>query len=107
MNSNNVLQAGFFIVVLLAAAVPMARYLSNVMDGSSRVVANVGTGREISVLELARTVVELCGKRSAIEHAPARSGEILKSLARVDRLRDKFGIAAETPLVDGLRNTLA
>ena len=38
MNSNNVLQAGFFIVVLLAAAVPMARYLSNVMDGSSRVV---------------------------------------------------------------------
>ena len=38
MNSNNVLQAGLFIVVLLAAAVPMARYLSAVMDGSSRVV---------------------------------------------------------------------
>ena len=38
MNSNNVLQAGLFIVVLLAAAVPLARYLSAVMDGSSRVV---------------------------------------------------------------------
>jgi K+-transporting ATPase ATPase A chain len=38
MNSNNVLQAGLFIVVLLAAAVPMSRYLSAVMDGSSRVV---------------------------------------------------------------------
>ena len=36
MNSNNVLQAGLFIVVLLAAAVPMSRYLSAVMDGSYR-----------------------------------------------------------------------
>src|SRR3984885_2828497 len=38
MNSNNVLQAGLFIVVLLLAAVPMSRYLTNVMDGTSRVV---------------------------------------------------------------------
>jgi K+-transporting ATPase ATPase A chain len=38
MNSNNVLQTVLFIVVLLAAAVPMSRYLSAVMDGSSRVV---------------------------------------------------------------------
>jgi K+-transporting ATPase ATPase A chain len=38
MNSNNVLQAGLFIIVLLAAAVPVSRYLGAVMDGSSRVV---------------------------------------------------------------------
>ena len=75
-------------------------------DGGSRVVANVGTGGEISVLELARTVVELCGGRSPIEHAPARPGEILKSRARVDRLRDALGVVAETKLVDGLRATL-
>ncbi len=76
-------------------------------DGGSRVVANVGTGGEISVLELARTVVELCGGRSTIEHAPPRAGEILKSRARVDRLRDVFGVVAETKLADGLRATLA
>ncbi len=76
-------------------------------DGNSRVVANVGTGREISVLELARTVVDLCGGRSPIEHAPPRPGEILKSLARVDRLRAAFGVVAETALADGLRATLA
>jgi UDP-glucose 4-epimerase len=75
-------------------------------DGNSRVVANVGTGGEISVLELARTVVELCGGRSEIHHAPPRAGEILKSRARVDRLRDAFGVVAETKLVDGLRATL-
>jgi UDP-glucose 4-epimerase len=75
-------------------------------DGADRVVANVGTGGEITVLELARSIVELCGGRSAIEHAPARPGEILKSRARVDRLRDALGVVAETSLLDGLRETL-
>lgn len=70
-------------------------------------IANVGTGSEITVLELARTVVELCGQRSAIEHAAPRAGEILRSRARVDRLRDRLGVVAETRLVDGLRATLA
>ena len=75
-------------------------------DGNSRVVANVGMGGEISVLELARTIVDLCGGRSTIEQQPARAGEILKSRARVDRLRDALGVVAETRLVDGLRATL-
>jgi UDP-glucose 4-epimerase len=75
-------------------------------DGADRVVANVGTGGEITVLELARSIVELCGGRSAIEHAPARPGEILKSRAQVDRLRDALGVVAETSLLDGLRETL-
>src|SRR6185436_20083720 len=43
-------------------------------DGNSRMVANVATGAEITVLELARTLIQLCGNRSAIEHAPARAG---------------------------------
>ncbi|AUT68901.1 potassium-transporting ATPase subunit KdpA [Paraburkholderia hospita] len=38
MNLNNVLQPALFIVVLLAAAVPISRYLTRVMDGTSRVV---------------------------------------------------------------------
>jgi len=42
MNANNLLQILLFIVVLLAAAVPVARYLSRVMDGSSRVVRVFG-----------------------------------------------------------------
>jgi len=42
MNANNILQSALFIVVLMAAAVPLARYLSAVMDGSSRVVRVFG-----------------------------------------------------------------
>ncbi|RQR64923.1 potassium-transporting ATPase subunit KdpA [Burkholderia sp. Bp9126] len=61
MNANNLFQTALFIVVLLAAAVPVARYLAAVMDGSSRVVrvfgpleralyrvAGVDAGREMS-----------------------------------------------------------
>lgn len=76
-------------------------------DGNDRVVANVGTGTEISVLELARTVIELTGGKSDVEHAPARAGEIAKSRARVERMRDLLGVVAETRLADGLRTTLA
>jgi UDP-glucose 4-epimerase len=80
--------------------------VSAAKDGNSRVVANVGTGREVTVLELAKTIVELCGGRATIEHAPARAGEILKSRAKVERLRDALGVVAETTLVDGLKLTL-
>jgi potassium-transporting ATPase potassium-binding subunit len=38
MNLNNVLQTVIFLVVLLALAVPVSRYLTRVMDGTSRVV---------------------------------------------------------------------
>ena len=80
--------------------------LADVSDVNSRLVANVGTGGETSVLELARAVNELCGNHSTIEHAPARAGEILKSRARVDRLRDHLGVVAQTKLLDGLRETI-
>jgi len=81
--------------------------LAGLGDGNSRLIANVGTGGETSVLELARAVNELCGNRSTIEHAPPRAGEILKSRARVDRLRDQLGVVAQTKLHDGLKATLA
>ena len=80
--------------------------LAAASDGNSRLIANVGTGGETSVLDLARAVNELCGNRSTIEHAPARAGEILKSRARVERLRDQLGVVAQTTLHDGLRATL-
>ncbi|WP_343666695.1 potassium-transporting ATPase subunit KdpA [Paraburkholderia tropica] len=38
MNANNLLQTGLFIAVLLALAVPVAGYITRVLDGRSRVV---------------------------------------------------------------------
>lgn len=73
---------------------------------TDRAAINVGTGSEITVKELATTIVELSGKGSKILHAPARAGEIVRSVARVDRLQDLLGIRAETRLREGLAATL-
>jgi len=76
-------------------------------DAADRAVVNVGTGTEITVTELARTIVDLAGTNVKIVHAPPRAGEILRSVARVDRAAALLGFAAETRLKDGLRATLS
>jgi UDP-glucose 4-epimerase len=67
---------------------------------------NVGTGGEITVRELARTLVELCGGRSSSRPAAPRAGESLRWGAGVVRARDRLVFRAATALVDGLRETL-
>jgi UDP-glucose 4-epimerase len=68
---------------------------------------NIGTGRAISIKELAQSVVELCGGKSQIRHAASRPGEILHSVAAVDRMFSELGVRAETPLAQGLAQTLS
>jgi len=76
-------------------------------EAGDRAICNVGTGREITINHLAQTIVELCGGRSKISHAPARAGEIVRSLAAVERAHEVFGWKAKVALEDGLRETLA
>jgi K+-transporting ATPase ATPase A chain len=54
MNTNNWLQAAVYIVVLLALAAPLGRYITAVMDGSSAVVRRLGAPLE-------RVLYRLCG----------------------------------------------
>lgn len=75
-------------------------------DGGDRAVINIGTGRETTVNELARTIVRLCGQESEMAYAAPRAGEIARSVAAVDRMDEILGIAAEVALEDGLRETL-
>jgi UDP-glucose 4-epimerase len=75
-------------------------------DGD-RAVINIGTGHEVTVNELAGTIVRLCGQRSEIVHAAERAGEIARSVADVARMRTVLGLSAEITLEDGLRETLA
>jgi len=76
-------------------------------SGGAGEALNIGTGRETTIDDLARTVVELCGGGSAVRHAAARPGEILRSVAAVARAEAALGFVAETALVDGLRQTLS
>ncbi|MBK9032739.1 MAG: NAD-dependent epimerase/dehydratase family protein [Myxococcales bacterium] len=76
-------------------------------DGGDGSAMNVGTGRETTVRELAETVVGLAGTGVTITHAPARAGEIVRSLAQVTRATAALGVTAEVTLRDGLAATLA
>jgi UDP-glucose 4-epimerase len=70
---------------------------------------NVGTGVEVSVLELIEAVAQAAGVDPAAfapEMRPARAGEVLRSCLDVTRARDDLGLAAPTPLTEGLRATL-
>jgi K+-transporting ATPase ATPase A chain len=42
MNANNLFQTALFIVVLIAVAIPLGRYMTAVLDGSSMVVRKIG-----------------------------------------------------------------
>ena len=71
---------------------------------------NIGTGAEVSVLEIIAALRQAAGAEIADgfepEFAPARSGELQRSALDVSRARAELGFSAETGLVEGMRKTL-
>jgi UDP-glucose 4-epimerase len=73
---------------------------------------NIGTGREISVLEVLGTLARVWGgdrggERVEPEFAPPRAGEVQRSCLDVTRAREALGWEAQVGLEDGLRAILA
>jgi len=68
-------------------------------------IFNVGMGRAVSVLELYELCRKVAGSDLAPEHAPARSGELQRSVLDVGKAADELGWRPETSLEDGLRRT--
>jgi UDP-glucose 4-epimerase len=69
---------------------------------------NVGNGKEISVLELARLVTEVAGRPDLEpEFRPSRPGDVLRLYADSSRAEKILGWTPRVSLEDGLRKTLA
>jgi UDP-glucose 4-epimerase len=64
---------------------------------------NIGTGTEVSVLELASMVGDVAGRPADPQFAPVRQGELQRSALAVDRARRDLGWSAGTSLADGIR----
>lgn len=64
---------------------------------------NIGTGTEVSVLDLARVIGEITGRRVDYTFAPARPGELQRSALAVQRALVDLGWKATTALPDGVR----
>jgi len=63
---------------------------------------NIGTGVEISVLELVGIIASLAGHELSPLFAPPRPGELARSVLAVDRAAGELGWRAATPLAEGI-----
>jgi UDP-glucose 4-epimerase len=63
---------------------------------------NIGTGTEVSVLELATQVAQVTGDRRQPLFVPARSGELLRNALSCDRAAAELGWRPVTSLVVGV-----
>jgi UDP-glucose 4-epimerase len=66
----------------------------------------VGTGRELSVNELARVMSEVAGSTTPPAYAPARPGELQRSALDPERAGIHLGWTAWTDLPRGVQSVL-
>jgi len=66
---------------------------------------NIGSGKEVSIIDLANLIVDLCGKKGKIKpvHVEPRIGEVKKLIADTAKAKEILGWAAEYNLKEGLR----
>jgi UDP-glucose 4-epimerase len=70
-------------------------------------VYNVCSGRETSIVQLARTIGEVCGRQPELRLRPQRAGEIARSVGDPSLLRAHLGLPEPVDLRSGLAATLA
>ena len=74
-------------------------------EGSEPV--NLGTGREISIRDLAGLIAEFTGFRGSFEWNAARPDGQPRRALDVSRARDEFGWTARVPFEEGLETTIS
>lgn len=76
------------------------------LDGPERIVVNIGTGRESTVIDVYRGVVKAVGWGGAEEHGPAKAGEQRRSVIDPVRAWETWGWRPQFAMEDGLRRTV-
>ena len=70
-------------------------------------VVNIGNDNEISILQLAKLIVELTGSKSRIVHLPPlKEGDMTRRMPDITRMRQLLGRDL-LPLREGLQRVLA
>ncbi|MGL1862855.1 MAG: NAD-dependent epimerase/dehydratase family protein [Pseudodesulfovibrio sp.] len=77
-------------------------------DRSREQVFNVGTGRKITVAELVKLVLEVCGKPDfPVKELPGTPGDAFGSLADISKVQKIMGWSPKMSLEEGLRQMVA
>ncbi|OGX44176.1 MAG: hypothetical protein A3G38_02205 [Omnitrophica WOR_2 bacterium RIFCSPLOWO2_12_FULL_51_8] len=83
-----------------------ANILAAVKTGFSGEVFNAASGRDCSVLELARILNNLARKDPGIKFLPPRPGDVFRTLGDLSKSKKMLGYQAKTGFIDGLKLTL-
>jgi UDP-glucose 4-epimerase len=75
-------------------------------DAGSNAIVNIGTGIEVTINALARTILELTRSPSPIRYEPARPGDIRRSVTTMDKAVALLRFRPRVELRDGLKRTL-
>lgn len=70
-------------------------------------IVNVASGREVSVNELVRLLLDALGSEVPVQHTAARPGDVRRHLASIELARELFGYEPRTTLHDGIAETVA
>ena len=69
-------------------------------------IYNVCTGRQTTIIELAKTLFKICDHTTALTYGPKRSGDIRFSVGDPSQATKHLGLTAAMPLLQGLERTL-
>jgi nucleoside-diphosphate-sugar epimerase len=66
---------------------------------------NFGTGNEVSINDLAKMIIELCGKKGKLKpvHVEPRIGEVKKLIANASKAKEVLGWIPKYNLKEGLK----
>jgi dTDP-glucose 4,6-dehydratase len=84
----------------------LVRGVLAVLEGGDELPINLGNPQEVTVLELAKTVIRLAGSNSQIEHRELPVDDPKQRRPDITRAREVLGWQPEVSLEDGLARTL-
>ncbi|MEE8539292.1 MAG: UDP-glucuronic acid decarboxylase family protein [Woeseiaceae bacterium] len=91
-------------------------YVDDLIEGAMRLMAapdevtgpvNLGNPHELSIRELADTVIEITGSKSKIEHRPLPADDPVQRCPDISLAREVLKWEPRVPLVEGLGRTVA
>jgi dTDP-glucose 4,6-dehydratase len=84
----------------------LVRGVLAVLEGGDELPINLGNPQEVTVLELAKTIIRLAGSNSQIEHRELPVDDPKQRRPDITRAREVLGWQPEVSLEDGLARTL-